>query len=228
MKIIKKLSVTAFAITLGVSMLVSCAKQDAGPSDSRQDSPQLNLDPEGAYYLAGDGSPRLINMETLQDAEPFFRNGNGNSHVNAHYSFQPNPVAFYKATTIQINATENSQGVSGEGHWWRTWGDDSEFTYHVIMDADCLESNGEDAIFIGIVTDVIGPTTGFPPIGARVWLRVKDNGQGPNSPSDQYSPITIFNPGASIPCELFGLNSPIWGFLPMEEVANSSDYVNVN
>lgn len=229
MKIIKKLSVTAFVVTLGISLLVSCAKKDVDPAVSQQDSPELNLDPDGVYYMGADGSLQKVDLETMQqNPELTYKNGNGNSHVNAHYSFQFNPVSFYKATTVQINATANSQGVIGEGHWWRTWGDDGEFTYHVIMDADCLESDGESAVFIGIVTSILGPTTGFPSVGSRVWIRVKDNGQGPNSPSDQYAPLILFNPGGSIPCEIFGLNSPIWTLVPLEEVANSSDYVNVN
>ena len=153
------------------------------------------------------------------------------AHANGHFSFQVNSIGhgFYKSHTVQISATENNQGVNGAGHIWRTWGDEGEFAYQIIMDADCLESNVEEAVFVGIVTQLTGVNPGIPPVGSRLWIRVKDNGQGLNAPLDQYNPAIIWNPGATVPCSVFSLNSIVWNFLPpYEEVANSSDNIKVN
>jgi len=215
---------------LGTTFLVSCEKESLSSTNGAQEG--LAMDPNGAYFEDLDGSLQQIDLESLgNDPELVLRNGNGNSHVNAHYAWQANSAGhgFYKSSTFQLNATENNQGISGVGHMWRTWGPEGEFAFHVIMDADCLDSNGEEAVFVGKVTQVEGETPLiYPQVGARVWLRVKDNGQGANAPLDQYKPAMIFNPSGTLPCEFSYLNGIFWNFFLYENVANESDNINVN
>ena len=227
MKTLKSISTLFFLLALLAStFIVGCQKEEM------KETPAA-LDPNGAYFMAPDGSIEQIDLDALENnPEVTFRNGNGNPHVNAHYSWQPGNSYYVKTTTWQFNATENNQGTNGVGHMWRTWGDEGEFAYHVILDADCLFTNEEgEAIFVGVVTEVTGE---FPPSapnpGARMWVRVKDNGQGPNAPLDQHKGL-IWNPSGSIPCDnpFFGLNGSIWNFNPpYENVANASDNINVN
>jgi hypothetical protein len=230
MKSMKSIPSIFFLLALlATTFVVGCQKEEM------KETPAA-LDPNGVYYMASDGSVQQIDLDALENNPDLtFRNGNGNgnSHVNAHYSWQANSVGhgFYKSSTFQLNATENNQGVSGVGHMWRTWGAEGEFAFHTIMDADCISSNGEEAVFTGIVTQVEGDTPNlYPQVGARVWVRVKDNGQGANAPLDQYKPTIIWNSSATIPCESFGLNGGFaifWNFFPYENVANSSDNINV-
>lgn len=231
MKTLKSISSIFFLLALlATTFVVGCQKEEM------KETPAA-LDPNGVYYMASDGSVQQIDLDALENNPDLtFRNGNGNgnSHVNAHYSWQANSVGhgLYKSSTFQLNATENNQGVSGVGHIWRTWGAEGEFAFHTIMDAECISSNGEDAVFTGIVTQVEGDTPPlYPQVGARVWVRVKDNGQGANAPLDQYKPVIFWNPSATIPCEFFGMNGDLaffWSWFPYENVANASDNINVN
>ena len=242
MKTMKSLfgALSLLVILMGAAFITGCQKEEVKETPSTDAA--LNLDPNGVYYMTPDGSVQQINLDALQNGEELtFRNGNGNgnAHVNAHYSWQANSVGhgFYKSHTFQLNATENNQGVSGVGHIWRTWGAEGEFSQHLIIDADCLFTNEQgEAVFTGIVAEVIGDSPQpsgdpFPPVGARVWVRVKDNGKGPNAPLDQYKPIFFINPSGTFPCDFFALNGEIsflWNFFPYENVANSSDNINVN
>lgn len=224
MKNLKKLSVFAIMISLGVSVIVGCSKKDNDSAASIQNATELKLDPQGAYVENPDGSFQRLDMGSVQyGQEPTFKS-NGNSHVNAHYSHQP--FGFFTSTTVQFSATENNQGVSGSGHIFRTYGENGEFSMQIMMDADCLESNGQEAVFVGIVTEILGDNTIYS-VGSRVWIRVKDNGQGANAPLSQHRGF-IFNPSATIPCDFFGLNSIFWVFNgPYQDVANASDNINV-
>lgn len=234
MKTIKNLSASLLLLSiLATTFFTSCDKQAVIEAPTA-DMP-MELDPNGAYFMHEDGTIESIDLEALQTERTFEgRSNSGNSKLNAHYSWQLKPQAFYKSHTLQLNAVENSEGVSGTGHIWRSWGAEGEFSQHIIMDADCLFTNEQgDAVFTGIVTEVIGdsPLPGgapFPSIGSRVWARQKDNGQGPNAPLDQYKPFMLYNPSGTIPCEILGLNAFFWNFFPYENVAKKSDYVKVH
>lgn len=234
MKTMKSLfgALSLLVILMGAAFITGCQKEEVKETPSTDAA--LNLDPNGVYYMAPDGSIQQIDLDALENNPDLtFRNGNGNgnAHVNAHYSWQPGNSYLVKTTTWQFNATENNQGTNGTGHMWRTWGDEGEFAYHVILDADCLFTNEQgEAIFVGVVTEVTGE---FPPSapnpGARIWVRVKDNGQGPNAPLDQHKGI-VWNPSGTIPCDnpFFGLNGIIWNFNPpYQDVANASDNIRV-
>lgn len=230
MRMFKHLSGIAIISAMALSLLiVGCAKEETRPEVSLKSNPDVTqIDPNGAYYLDVEGNVTQIDMESIdQENVGKLEARNGNAHLNAHYSHQPE--RFYLSQTLQLNATENKNGVSGVGHWDRTWGENGEFNYHVTMDADCMESNGVDAIFVGLVTSVEGDLPNiYPGVGARVWIRVKDNGEGPNAPLDQYKG-SIINPSGTAPCGIFGLNSFFWRCCsgPYRDVANPSDNIQV-
>ena len=75
---------------------------------------------------------------------------------------------------------------------------------------DCLNilPDGKTAIMTGVATHVTG--TGFPiAVGDRIYFKVKDNGEGGNSPSDQFTDYYLFGGSCS---NNFGLTlNPITG-----------------
>ncbi len=211
-------------ILMSAAFITGCQKEEVKEPPTAIDA--LGLDPNGAYFINPDGKIVQIDLDALQNnQELVFRNTN--AQVNADFSWQINSMGhgFYKSHAVQINATQGNQGVNGSARVWRTWGDAGQNAYQIVMDAVCVESNGSDAVFTGRVGALIGNHPNVPSLRSRVWMRVKDNQQGP----DQYKPGIIWNPGGTIPCGIFGLNSIFWNFVgAYENVANASDYITVN
>jgi hypothetical protein len=155
---------------------------------------------------------------------------NGNTHIHAHYTSQP-LTGFYQLLKVNFTATQNSQGLFGNGSYTRTWGDSLEYTFTLHLTADCLEIDGGDAVFTGLLTGTTGVSPFDPPLpeGTRFWIRVRDNGQGPNAPLDQYHRAVFFNTSGELSCGAFGLSNPVWNFVgPMTDVANESDIIKIN
>ena len=220
----------------------SCQKQDGNIQMNTPESVQkfssediyvsLPNSPEASATLADLG----FEIEDLQSQTPSIANKSPNTHTHGHYSHQPPapaPIpAFYKATTITFSGTENSQGLNGQAHWTRTWtdenGDDQTFTW--TLTADCLYTDGSDAVYVGVLANETG-TSPFSSsyIGARVWFKVKDLGKGPTN-IDQYHPAVFWNSSGLIPCNAFDLNASIWQ-IPfigvMTNVKNNSDNIVV-
>jgi hypothetical protein len=69
---------------------------------------------------------------------------------------------------------------------------DQEQRYHGAI--DCLRIEGNNAWLSGYITDVVlGPNPDFViEEGYGFWLRVVDNGEGANSPADQWTDVAIF------------------------------------
>jgi len=62
-------------------------------------------------------------------------------------------------------------------------------------DINCLSVAGNVATMSGTVQDA----TNFP-VGTPVWVKVADNGEGSNAPSDQITLLLLFTAGPGIPC----------------------------
>lgn len=234
MKSLKSISsLFALAALFSMVFIVGCQK-DAMETDPATDD-TWKMEANTVIIMGPDGFQKVA-MEELQDfsGQVSTRNNgngnngnNGNSHINAHFSTQPSPA--FKNATLQLNATENNQGVNGTGIAWVTQltATGAEYSYQMITKPECMFTDGNEAVWVGIIEEIIGETPGFPYPGLKVVIKVIDNGQGANAPADQYNPQIIFL-GPAWPCNLFPLGHPAWNTLPDLDVLNASDNIKVN
>lgn len=218
----------------GLLFLFGCQKEDQ-QSAIDAGSPSFSGDMNGIYVVdpaSGTAFQKVeADLETLQGPVQHAANKGGNAHAYGHYSGYPAivPTAFYKSGSVTFSGLENSQGLTGKAHFTRTWGDNGEnsFTYH--MNAGCLMIDGNDAVYVGLISQVTGnDPTGFP-VGAKVFFKIRDNGKGPGAPMDQYNTAYIINPSGTIPCEAFAPDAAIWSlFGSMKDVENASDIIEID
>jgi|TARA_R110002051_G_scaffold8316_1_gene35018 hypothetical protein len=151
-------------------------------------------------------------------------------------------TGFGGSTTISFSGTENNGGAHGSAEVHRTFG---PFEAHYILETTSVVVDGNEAIYGGIITEVIVNTFPLPPppppcptfpncppppscnpndVGNYVYFKVLDSGQGSNASPDKYQGLfqscNIFSDGAaSFPWFIFG--SP-------NDVENASDNIKVN
>ena len=108
----------------------------------------------------------------------------------------------------------------------------------VLETASVVSIGDNQVVYGGQISEVIENTVMFPPpppgfpappcdpyeLGTYVYFAVKDNGQGNNAPSDQYSPFlsNSCNEDSS-----GGANNP-WSFFGFTDVESSKDKIKVN
>jgi hypothetical protein len=156
---------------------------------------------------------------------------NGNS-LHAHGDF-----GGFGGGLISFSGTQNNGGAHGSATLEVTFGPFG--TANVVLETVSVVSIGNnEVVYGGQISEVIENTVMFPPpppgapappcdpyeLGTYIYFAVKDNGQGNNAPSDQYSPFLINNCnvipniGTAIPWSLFGYNN----------VESSKDKIKVN
>lgn len=225
-----------FLTILAAAAFAACKKDEA---TSPAGVPATSLDLSEAIYVFDNSETgfQRVDLDAAQ-LEGGAMKSEGNAHAHGNYStpYRPHPQ-FYKSENVRFSGTQNANGVFGEATIERFWGDNGEYSFTINLTADCVETDGNDAVYACVVS---GPSTGtLPPelitflggdfpIGSRFWIRVRDNGQGANAPADQASPGIVYNTSGMIPCPLFGLSSFIWVIQPMADVANASDNIVVN
>ena len=166
-----------------------------------------------------------FNFIAMDESENPIITNRGNS-IHAHGDFNLNGGA------ISFSGTQNNGGAHGTAEFNYTFGPFG--TAHVLLETVSVVSISEnDAIYGGIITEVIENTVMFPPpppcptfpncppppppapcdpyeLGTYVYFVVIDNGEGINAPSDQYNNAllnTCFadpNGGSNVPWFLFG------------------------
>lgn len=218
-------------------ILAGCSKKQTNfDSPGSVDSNALTeesltvLSTEGFTVVSESDIPEIPVQENRSSARR-----NGNSHIHGHFTVQMDPFsqAFaVQSYTATFSAVENKPGVSGTAQITTVWGANGEHSFHINLDAECMEVNGSEALFGGVITNVSGtiPSSAATfPNGTHLWFRVKDNGKGPSAPADQASMGYIFDESSTSICNdpMVSLNSWIWWFVPMANVTNSSDNIVV-
>jgi hypothetical protein len=102
-----------------------------------------------------------------------------------------------------FHAKEKNRSVSGS---FTSNSPGQDFFIHGDIYCLTVMPNGQDAIMSGIVTDVnLGPEPFFTPeVGDYIWFKVRDNGEGNNAPTDQFSDWWLF--GSDPNCGNFGFS----------------------
>ncbi|MCB9291713.1 MAG: hypothetical protein H6559_01070 [Lewinellaceae bacterium] len=168
-------------------------------------------------------------LEQIQSSDELeMRNGNGNSHSHGYFE-QNNPNPFIIQRRIDYNATQNSQGGSGNMSIVIDYAEVPAFgtgpgTYSLELEPECILTSGNDAVISGIVVSVQGdvPAWAGENVGDKYFIKVQDNGQGANAPADRVNTEIFFVPSTlPFPCELIGPDAFLWMVIgQMVDVSN--------
>lgn len=189
----------------------------------------LSSDDNGAYFVnMNTGEVEPIDLEALSQPRVGSQDKSASS-AHGHYTMVPPPpppgIPAPPSTDVRFNTNSNGQGVQGTTTLTRTYGATPNQSTTTKLDAECLLLDGNVAVYTGVSRSVKGdPAYGFPE-GWKVWLYVVDNGNGNGSSPDQYCPITVVNPGGTLPCDLLGPEFIIWSFYPLQDIAPSEEIV---
>ena len=156
---------------------------------------------------------------------------NGNS-LHAHGDF-----GGFGGGQISFSGTQNNGGAHGSSEIELTFGPFG--SAHVVLETVSVVSIGDnEVVYGGQIVEVIENTVMFPPpppgfpaapcdpyeLGTYVYFAVKDNGQGTNAPSDQYSPVLLNNCN-----EIANIEMAVpWSFFGFANVESSKDKIKVN
>ena len=217
-------------MSVAVIAFYGCEKSELNPSFEKQEVEKSNV---AAFVLNLDGETPTyeaiyLSQDELQGKADLYKGSNSaHTHGNFHTS---------SGSSFTFNGTQNNGGSHGSGEYQSSspFGD-----VHVIMETVSVVVDGDEAIYGGVISEVIlntlvvPPPPGVPPppppptpflLGSHVYFKVLDNGQGNNAPADQYHGVvfSITNPipggGAGLP----------WFFSTFFDVANESDKIKVN
>ncbi len=88
----------------------------------------------------------------------------------------------------------------------------------VTMETECVMVEDNEAVYGGTITEISPPFGPFQ-IGAVIYFKVIDNGQGNNAPADQINPISLIVPvGEPSQCDVFTPSFFLWDVLPNDDV----------
>ena len=201
---------------------------------------QNRLENDGVYYMTSTSPFQKLDFNdyNVLESNPLNESNFRNPHDHAfgHYTRQASPEAFYTGGNLRFNVIENDNNVNGTMKYTRSWDstgtpfDLGVGTSTSFVEAECIFSNGVDAVIVGIITRMIGDTDPAFAVGTKLFFKIKDNGNSDGDTTDQYVPAVFFNPGATIPCEVFNLDAPIWSipfpdFQPTNVARNSDKIV---
>ena len=223
-----------FLMSLGLFVLVGCAKEET--TQSAVDYQQVE-EPASVWIMNNDSdSPTWegVILDELPSSSITSATTRSNSaHAHGDYT------GYNGSVTISFSGTENNGGVHGSAEVRLTGG---PFEAHYILETTSMVVDGNEAIYGGIITEVIVNTFPPPPpppgcpgapycppcspnsVGSYTYFKVFDKGQGNNAPADQYQGlIGVCNAfpdgGASFPWSILG--SP-------NDVENEGDKIKVN
>nr|WP_321237447.1 hypothetical protein [uncultured Psychroserpens sp.] len=215
-------------ITLGFICLTSCSKEELNEPITEQNT-------EATYVFklsnTNDWEASVSSDQGEKSNNAFSSRSNGNS-LHAHGIFSA-----FDGGLISFCGTQNNGGTHGNARLEVTFGPFG--TANVTLETVSVVSIGDnEVVYGGQISEVIENTVMFPPpppgfpappcdpyeLGTYVYFAVKDNGQGNNAPSDQYSPFlsNSCNEDAN-----GGANNP-WSFFGFNDVESPKDKIKVN
>lgn len=190
-------------MSLGILLFSSCSKEETN---------DLTIETLAKSVYVFNQSTGTLDYEIMDRnnslTNPIVTKGGNRTH--AHGDFTLN------GGTISFSGTQNNGGAHGGAEFNYTFGPFG--TAHVILETVSVVSIGEgEAIYGGIITEVIENTVMFPPppppppcptfpncppppppspcdayeLGTYVYFVVKDNGQGNNAPMDKYNNVLL-------------------------------------
>jgi hypothetical protein len=192
---------------LGVTLFTSCTKEE-----SYQPLEEQTID--SVYVLnqfEGSSAWETMLVDELQNtaARTYSINDAENAQTNGYYA--PNSR---DAMTITWSGTQTRTGARGGAEIRQTT---PNFSFHFILETECVTVNGNQAVYGGTITQVKSLSGNAPNIGVgwRFYFKVTDAlaDRTPGFPSryDQIANTTIFaSPMSPSLCNVYLPNNQMW------------------
>jgi hypothetical protein len=215
---------TMLLVTFGLFLLTGCSEETIDT--------QIEQKSDLSFYVL-----KTINGETSWEEQTFDaeihmnptrvsqKSNNGNS-THTHGSLDS------QGLQITWSGTDNNGGAHGTATISQQLG---PFDIIVTVETDCINSDGNLAVYTGRVISAEGNNPGFLGfifgVGGQASFRVIDNGQGNKAPADQFgglavTPPPFFGPLPQV-CESIGQpDSAFWTSTPTDIPAPGSVKIN--
>ncbi|MFT5846978.1 MAG: hypothetical protein ACJARX_000050 [Psychroserpens sp.] len=214
-------------IPLACLLLTSCSTEEINEPTVEQ-----KLDTAYVFKLS-----KTNDWEVTTTIDPRDKSNNTfNSRKNVNSLHTHGNFGGFGGGQVSFSGTQNNGGAHGSAALEVTFGPFG--TANVVLETINVVSIGNnEVIYGGQITEVLENTVMFPTppgfpipscdtyeLGSYVYFAVKDNGQGNNAPSDQYSPILI-----NICNEIPSIETYIpWTLIGFNDVESSKDKIKVN
>lgn len=205
-------------MALALVILVGCAKEEI--TTAALSTADQQVEESSVWVMNTDGdSPvwEAVTSDELQSTQSY----SGSSATSRSNSAHTHGDLAFNVYSLSWSGTENNGGPHGSAIVEQTWsGGIAQF----ILETACVSVEGNEAVYVGIITEAINPPPAPPPpppcpsfpncpppppnpysVGNSVFFKVIDNGQGNNAPSDQHSTGVFFTSVAVCPTPSSGI-----------------------
>lgn len=235
-----------FLMSFALVLLLGCGKEESNIISLSSDDQQVSE--QGLLFFVSAGEKEyweVISTDELQTNSGSVATRSNSAHTHGKFSTAPEGSEFY--STYEFSGTQNNGGTHGSAEIIQVR---PNGTRHFIMETACVVVIENEAMYGGLITEVIENTIPNPPpppppppcptfpdcppppppcdvysVGTYFWFRVLDNGQGNNAEADQYFNLALA--GCFPPDDCFA-DFFLWPFVPTFDVANESDKIKVN
>ena len=198
-------------IALGLILLTGCSKDDS--------IEQINEQTTDVVYVSkqvnGNSSWETMEINTAHNST-FINNAldtRGFGFTNGLYAPSNRNLLI-----ITWNGTKDESGYSGSAEIQMST---PSYSFHFIMETECVTVDGNTAMYGGLITEVV-EISGNPPFGMywRFYFKVIDNANVVHSSGiDKISSMRIFaSPMSPSLCNVYPPNHPIWSSHGYDEV----------
>lgn len=207
-----------FLIACGLITLTGCSKDESNEltADQSIDSVYVSNQIDGTTIW------ETISRDELPgESDGTYSRVNGNAHTNGYFSLPSR-----ETINITWSGTQNDGRFLGSAELEQST---PRYSFHFIMETECITVDGNEAVYGGIITEVIEITGNPPPIGInwRFYFKVIDGGSGGNTGFDFMSNTRIFaSPRSTSLCNIKP-SDPVWSSNGYQQVIQPG-FVNVS
>ena len=197
---------------LGLILFTSCSKDD-----SLEQTELQTID--SVYVLNQFNDSATWDSQVLDNSQ----NGANYSYEDPNITYRAHTKGHYSqpsrdGMTLQWDGTTTIQGFQGRAVFKQAT---PNFSLHFNMETECITVDGNEAVYGGIITQVIELSGDTPIIGVgwRFYFKVTDNDQGGIVTNDQISNVTLFtSPMSPSLCNVHLPSNSIWSSQGYSEV----------
>ena len=217
---------TILSISIGLLLLTGCSKENVDP--------QIEQRTGDTFYVFNNNGEDSTWEEIAVDEFQSTNSKTGVTAPNANRGNSTHTHGSLDLGDLQMtwSGTENDGGTHGSATLSQEFA--PGLGVNVTMETSCVNSIGNEAVYVGRITDNDNATGFFAflfAVGNKVSLKVIDNGEGNNAQADQFAGLGIsiggpFGPEPQV-CESLGQpDSEFWGQEPIDIESPGSVKIN--
>lgn len=200
------------SLTLGLILLTGCSKEESFEPIEEQTIDSVYV----LKQIDGTTTWETMSIEGLQTGSDYiYTTDNGNSNGQTSGLFMP---TYRDLLVISWSGFTDETGTYGNAEIQMST---PGYSFHFILQTECITVDGNAAMYGGIVTEVVEQSGNPPPFGInwRFYFEVKDSEQGGRHIYDQISNTRIFaSPRSPSLCLAYPAGHRIWSSQGYEDV----------